>query len=151
MLAAGSRSRVMYGKELGLVGIAARESSRADRPTVPIAELPEPRLIELAEAGDRAAWNELIARHDHRVVVSLVARGLRLPEARELAQQTWARLIAQQCAGRLARLELPGLAIRQAAFLALDAARAERADRARASDDREPGQDVTDPAASAED
>jgi RNA polymerase sigma-70 factor (ECF subfamily) len=140
----------MYGKELGLVGVAARESSRSDRPTVTMAELPEPRLIELAEAGDRAAWNELIARHDHRVVVSLVARGRRLADARELAQSTWARLIAQQRAGRLLRLDLPGLAVRQAAFLALDAARAERAHR-RATDDSKPDHDVADPAASAED
>ena len=141
----------MHGKELGLVGIAARESCRADRLTVTVAELAEPRLLELAEAGDRAAWNALISRHDHRVVVSLVARGLRLQDARELAQQTWTRLIAQQRAGRLARLELPGLAIRQAAFLALDAARAARGHEGRATDDSERGQDVTDPAASVED
>jgi RNA polymerase sigma-70 factor (ECF subfamily) len=83
-------------------------------------------LIARACAGDRAAWGALIARHDHRVVLSLLARGVALPDARELAQRTWTRLIGQHQAGRLERLELPGLAIRQARFLAVDAARRQR-------------------------
>jgi RNA polymerase sigma factor (sigma-70 family) len=86
-------------------------------------ELPERRLCELALEGDRDAWDALIERHDYRVIVALLARGVLLPRARELAQQTWIRLVAQQRAGKLDRLELPGLAIRQARFLALDDAR----------------------------
>jgi RNA polymerase sigma-70 factor (ECF subfamily) len=88
-----------------------------------LAALPEAKLVALALTGDRDAWGVLIERHDHRVVVSLVARGIRLGAARELAHRTWIRLIDQQRAGRLTRLELPGLAVRQAGFLALDAAR----------------------------
>jgi RNA polymerase sigma factor (sigma-70 family) len=71
-----------------------------------------------ALAGDAAAWTVLIRRHDHRVVVALLARGVRLERARELAQETWLRLMERQRAGRLPQLSLPGLAIVQAGFLA---------------------------------
>jgi len=91
-----------------------------------LVELTEPQLVARALDGDRDAWGALIARHDHRVVLSLLARGIAIGPARELAHQTWIRLIDRQRAGRLARLELPGLAVRQAAFLALDAARGAR-------------------------
>lgn len=71
-------------------------------------------------------WEGLIARHDHAVVLSLLARGLRIDEAREVAHDAWARLFEESRAGRLRRLELPGLAIRQALFLASDFRRAQR-------------------------
>jgi RNA polymerase sigma factor (sigma-70 family) len=71
-----------------------------------------------ALAGDAAAWATLIRRHDHRVVVSLLARGVRLERARELAQETWCKLMERQREGRLPELSLPGLAIVQAGFLA---------------------------------
>jgi len=80
----------------------------------------EGALTELARRGRRDAWQALVARHDHRVVLSLLARGIPLDRAREIAQDTWARLIEQQRAGRLERLELPGLAIAQAGFFALE-------------------------------
>ncbi|HVY45327.1 MAG TPA: sigma factor-like helix-turn-helix DNA-binding protein, partial [Minicystis sp.] len=87
----------------------------------------EEEAARLALAGRAEAWDALIARHDRRVVLSLVARGVRLDRARDLAQETWARLVAQQRAGKLERLDLPGLAIAQAAFLARDEARRRRA------------------------
>lgn len=71
-------------------------------------------------------WEGLIARHDHVVVLSLLSRGLRIHEARELAHDAWSRLFEQWTAGKLPRLELPGLAIRQALFLAADFQRARR-------------------------
>lgn len=77
----------------------------------------------LAATGDREAWAALVARHDRRVVVTLLARGLPLDRARDVAQETWARLWEQHRGGKLERLELPGLAVRQAAFLATDEAR----------------------------
>ncbi|HKE17429.1 MAG TPA: hypothetical protein VKB80_21290 [Kofleriaceae bacterium] len=113
-----------------------------------LAEKPEQEIVERARAGDRLAWDVLIARHDHRVVLSLLARGMRMQRARELAQRTWTRLYAQQRAGRLDRLELPGLAIRQAAFLALEDARSRPPDDA--SLDAAPAAAVIDPAASIE-
>jgi DNA-directed RNA polymerase specialized sigma24 family protein len=76
------------------------------------------QLVRGALAGDAGAWSRLIERHTHRVVVSLLARGLPIDRARELAQETWLRLIESQRAGRLASLALPGLAIVQAGFLA---------------------------------
>ena len=76
------------------------------------------RLVQGALAGEAEAWARLIERHNHRVVVSLLARGQPIERARELAQETWLRLIESQRAGRLATLALPGLAIVQAGFLA---------------------------------
>lgn len=83
----------------------------------------ENMLTMLAMDGVSNAWELLIRRHNHRVVVYLLARGLPIDRAKELAQETWLRLIEQQRHRRLERLELPGLAIRQAGFLALEDAR----------------------------
>ena len=71
-------------------------------------------------------WEALIARHDHVVVLALLSRGLRLHEARDLAHDAWSRLFEQWTAGKLERMELPGLAIRQALFLASDFLRQRR-------------------------
>jgi RNA polymerase sigma-70 factor (ECF subfamily) len=90
------------------------------------AQADEAGLAQRALAGDRAAWNALISRHQHRVVVSLLARGVRVDRAHELAQETWARLIQQQQRGLLSELRLPHLALTQAAFLAADDARRDR-------------------------
>ncbi len=88
-----------------------------------LASLSEERVAQLALAGQRAAWDVLIARHGRRVLLSLLARGVRVDRAQDLAQETWMRLIEQQRAGKLTRLELPGLAVTQASFLAADEAR----------------------------
>lgn len=85
--------------------------------------LDEAALCELALQGRREAWDVLILRYNHKVVVSLLARGVRIDSARELAQDTWARLVQQQQEGKLTRLCLPSLAITQASFLWLDALR----------------------------
>lgn len=76
-----------------------------------------------ARDGDRSAWTELITRHNRRVVLSLLAHGVLPAQAREMAQEAWLRLITQADARKLPRLELPGLAIRQALFLARSEAR----------------------------
>ncbi len=76
-----------------------------------------------ARGGDRSAWTELIARHDRRVLLSLLAQGVLPAQAKEMAQEAWLRLITQADAKKLARLELPGLAVRQALFLARSEAR----------------------------
>jgi RNA polymerase sigma factor (sigma-70 family) len=82
-------------------------------------------LAAAALAGEGVAWNALVKRHDRRVVVTLLAMGLPLHQAKEIAQETWLRLLEQQRKGKLTRLDLPGLAIAQARFLALDARRRE--------------------------
>jgi RNA polymerase sigma factor (sigma-70 family) len=74
------------------------------------------------------AWRELISQHDRAVVLSLLARGVRLEHARELAHEAWARLYEQETLGRLNRVELPGLAIAQASFLAAQEGRRARKD-----------------------
>jgi RNA polymerase sigma-70 factor (ECF subfamily) len=71
---------------------------------------------EVAEVD--ATWNQLIRRHDHGVVVALLARGLPLARARELAQDAWGLIYERWAEGRLSQVELPGLIITQALFLA---------------------------------
>jgi len=65
-------------------------------------------------------WDDAIRRHDRQVYLSLLAFGLAPDRAREIAQMAWTRLIEQHAKGALPELELPGLAIRQARFLALN-------------------------------
>ncbi len=62
-------------------------------------------------------WTHRIAEHDHVIVLALLSKGVRLHDARDLAQDAWTRLIEADRAGRLERIELPGLVIRQAMFL----------------------------------
>lgn len=93
-----------------------------DAVAAPPAALP---VAARALGGDVEAWNALIARHNRRVLVSLLARGIPVERAKDIAQEAWIRLIEQQRAGRLTHLSLPGLAIAQAAFLAFEAARKE--------------------------
>lgn len=112
-------------------------------------ETTEPALVARALEGDRDAWSALIARHQRRVLLMLLARGVRVDRARDIAQETWARLVAHQRAGRLDRLELPGLALKQAEFLALDEARRMRRDGDDAS--KEEVAFLRDPAPSIED
>lgn len=76
-------------------------------------------LLKRARLGDGPAWSALVERHTHRVCVALLADGLGLDDARELVQATWALLWEKHRAGELPRLELPGLAISQARFLAM--------------------------------
>jgi RNA polymerase sigma-70 factor (ECF subfamily) len=63
-------------------------------------------------------WEQAIRQHGRRVLVSLLALGVRYDRAEELAQATWARLIEAEREGRLERVTLPGLALAQARFLA---------------------------------
>lgn len=63
-------------------------------------------------------WNDEIRAHDRRVYLSVLALGLPPERAREITQAAWTRLIEQQAKGVLTEIELPGLAIRQARFLA---------------------------------
>lgn len=93
----------------------------------------------------RVDWDALIARHQRAVLLTLLSRGVRLDRARDITQETWTRLLLHERAGRLARIEMPGLAIRQALFLAADDARRRRRD----VDDAEIAA-VIDPAANAE-
>jgi RNA polymerase sigma-70 factor (ECF subfamily) len=65
-------------------------------------------------------WDSAIRQHDRRVYLSVLALGLPPDRAREIAQATWTRLMEQHARGSLAELELPGLAIRQARFLAFN-------------------------------
>lgn len=87
-------------------------------------EGPTVAFVKPAPAPSRGEWNALVAQHQRAVLRALLARGIRLDGAKDLAQAAWAKLWERQLAGGLARLELPGLAIRQALFLAADERRA---------------------------
>jgi RNA polymerase sigma-70 factor (ECF subfamily) len=80
-------------------------------------------LERAALEGDRSAWSELIATHERRVVLSLIGSGVMPAQAREYAHDAWLRLMQQAAAGRLEYLQLPGLVVRQALFLARSGAR----------------------------
>jgi len=86
----------------------------------------EDQLAVLAMQGSADAWGEIARRHTHRVVVSLLAAGVPLETAEDLAQEVWIRLMRQQQEGRLQELRLPGLAIAQAAWLAREAQRTQQ-------------------------
>jgi RNA polymerase sigma factor (sigma-70 family) len=90
-----------------------------------------------ALCGDMVAWNALIARYNHRVVVALLARGVSIERAKDVAQDAWLRLIEQQRAGNLRELKLPALAVTQAIFLSIDAARRDGRERATLDDEAE--------------
>jgi RNA polymerase sigma factor (sigma-70 family) len=107
----------------------------------------ETDLTSRALGGDIVAWNALIGRHNHRVVVTLLGRGVAIERAKDIAQDAWLRLIEQQRAGNLRELKLPALAVTQAIFLSIDAAR--RDGRERATLDEEAA-DVVDPGPSAD-
>jgi len=120
--------------------------ARAERPATPSAASAgsEPPTDEA-----KALWAALIAQHEHAVLLSLLAKGVRLDRAREIVQETWARLFQRYLEGRFATLELPGLAITQAAFLAAEDGRRVRA--TSAVEDPDALGALADPAASAED
>jgi RNA polymerase sigma factor (sigma-70 family) len=86
------------------------------RPGAPAREADD--VVRAALAGDRLAWNQLIERHQRRVVLTLLAAGVLPAQAREFAQEAWLVLLHRAKAGKLAYLQLPGLAIRQALYLA---------------------------------
>src|SRR5262245_24730373 len=73
------------------------------------------------ESGARQVvdWEVAVRDHNARVVASLLALSVPIHQADELASQAWARLIEQERAGELTEIKLPGLAIKQARFLAL--------------------------------
>ncbi len=54
------------------------------------------------------------------MVLTLLSRGIRPESARDLAQEAWTRLVEQQRLGRLREIKMPGLAIKQALYLARD-------------------------------
>ncbi|HEY8041835.1 MAG TPA: sigma-70 family RNA polymerase sigma factor [Polyangiaceae bacterium] len=118
-----------FADALPFLGAAAVQAPppavRVERPApaAPLAD--EATLCAAALRGESEAWSALVQRHNHRVVVALLARGIRVDRAKDIAQEAWMRLVEQQRQGRLERLQLPGLAIAQAGFLALEATRRE--------------------------
>ncbi|MBL4635531.1 MAG: sigma-70 family RNA polymerase sigma factor [Kofleriaceae bacterium] len=76
-------------------------------------------------ANTPSDWGVWIKKHHHRLVLSLLAMSVPLHHAEEIAQSTWERLIQKEKSGQLDRIEMPGLALAQARFLALEYLRKE--------------------------
>ena len=88
--------------------------------------LSEAEIAARALEGQSSAWDEIVRRHSHRVLLALLARGVPCDAAHDLVQEVWLRLVRQQRAGRLQSLSLPGLAITQAGWLAREDGRTSR-------------------------
>jgi DNA-directed RNA polymerase specialized sigma24 family protein len=86
----------------------------------PICSLRPVVLVGVEAMSTPEPWDDAIRRHDRRVYLSVLALGLSPDRAREVSQAAWTRLIEQHAKGALADIELPGLAIRQARFLAFN-------------------------------
>lgn len=90
---------------------------------------PKPEVLARTQPVERPVeevpWDEMMRRHGRRVVVALVSRGVPLERAKELAQDAWMRVIDRHRAGLIPELQLPGLIITQAGFLARDDMRRE--------------------------
>src|SRR6185295_3198844 len=71
-------------------------------------------------------WESLIGRYERRVIVALLGAGVPIERAREIAQETWTKLMSKEARGELREVTLPGLAITQALFLARDEQRRAR-------------------------
>jgi RNA polymerase sigma-70 factor (ECF subfamily) len=97
---------------------------------------------DAAPATDLPAvdWDEKMRRHSRRVIVALLARGVPPERAKELAQDAWLRVIQSYRRGRLPELQLPGVVIAQANYLALDDRR--RSERRYAHDPLDTGADM---------
>jgi RNA polymerase sigma factor (sigma-70 family) len=118
-----SEERAVLARVLPLPVGALVDRPQSSEPAPIATPMDERSLCERALCGDISAWNALVQKHNHRVVVSLLARGVRIDRAKDIAQDAWIRLIEQQREGRLSHLQLPGLAVAQAGFMALEAAR----------------------------
>jgi DNA-directed RNA polymerase specialized sigma24 family protein len=92
-----------------------KPGDRTDADPGPSAEVDD--LGRRALYGDDGAWAELVRRHDRQLVVRLLAGGLRLDRARDVAQATWARLVEQQRQGRLTAVTMPGHLFVQARWI----------------------------------
>ena len=88
MVGAAVQGLPMMGRQREDAGDAVERTEQGDED-----------VSQRALAGDRRAWDALISRHHRRVVVSLLAKGIRVDRAHELAQEAWTRLIQQQQTG----------------------------------------------------
>ena len=88
--------------------------------------LSDAEIAARALEGQSSAWDEIVRRHSHRVLLAVLAHGVPCDAAHDLVQEVWLRLVRQQRAGRLQSLALPGLAIAQAGWLAREEGRTKR-------------------------
>jgi RNA polymerase sigma-70 factor (ECF subfamily) len=86
-----------------------------------------------ASEPDGEPWDRIVARHTRAVWLTVVSLGVPADKARDVVQATWARLYEQRRSFERSRgtteVKMPGLAIAQARFLAIDALRRSRVER----------------------
>ncbi len=100
--------------------------SANDEPSRPRPAAVSSPTVEAEVEVEAVPWDDMMRRYGRRVVVALVARGIPLERAKELAQDAWLRVIDRHRAGHIRELSLPGLIITQAGFLARDDLRREQ-------------------------
>jgi RNA polymerase sigma-70 factor (ECF subfamily) len=107
-------------------------------------------VVERARLGERGAWDQLILRYNPLVLAVFVRMAIAVARGQELSQEVWLRLFCKARDGALAQLVMPGLALREARYRALDELRGRGAEES--LDDRREalGDEPADPAPSAE-
>jgi|GEM_PF-1470195 len=76
--------------------------------------------IEAARTGDRRAWSDIVRRYHTLVLSIFLGYAIVRPRALELTQDVWFKLYLRARQGLLKVLTLPGLAVREARFRAID-------------------------------
>lgn len=98
-------------------------------PRRPASRAPVPdHVVEAARTGDRHAWGEIVKRYNALVLSIFVGYTIPRPRAVELCQELWLRLFLKARDGLLKVLRMPGFAVREARFRALDERRGTRHD-----------------------
>jgi RNA polymerase sigma factor (sigma-70 family) len=89
--------------------------------TRPAAPAPlDSETVEAARVGDRQAWSVVILRYNTLILSIFLGFAIARPRSMELSQDLWLKLYLRARKGLLKILTLPGLAVREARFRALD-------------------------------
>jgi RNA polymerase sigma-70 factor (ECF subfamily) len=86
----------------------------------------DPATVEAARTGDRRAWSVVIRRYQTLILSIFMGFSIAHPRAVEMGQELWLKLYLRARKGLIEILTLPGLAVREARFRALDELRGQR-------------------------
>lgn len=104
----------------------ARSSPQAQGSVRDRSEGLDAATVEAARTGDRDAWSVIVSRYQVLVLSIFLGYSIARPRSVELTQDLWLKLYLRARDGLLKVLSLPGLAVREARFRALDEVRGSR-------------------------